>query len=169
MKGNGMGNFTVTSPEFKDQDPLQLVHEFNGFDGAGQNRSPALQWQGAPEGTKSFALTLYDPDAPTGSGFWHWILFDIDSSVTKLVAGVGSADATDLGASGTQATNDYGATGYGGPWPPTGLPAHRYIFTVHALGVPKLELPPNPTNAVVRFVINQNTLATATLTGLYKR
>ncbi|WP_095053421.1 YbhB/YbcL family Raf kinase inhibitor-like protein [Pseudomonas sp. Irchel s3b2] len=164
-----MGNFTVTSSEFKDQEPLQLVHEFDGFYGTGQNRSPALQWRGAPEDTKSFALTLYDPDAPTGSGFWHWILFDIDASVTQLAAGLGSTDATDLGASGTQVTNDYGTAGYGGPCPPAGLPAHRYIFTVHALGVPKLELPANPTNAVARFLIHQNTLATATLTGLYKR
>ena len=146
-----MSNFTLTSPEFKDQAPLQLVHEFDGYDGTGQNRSPALQWQGAPEGTKSFALTLYDPDAPTGSGFWHWILFDIDSSVTQLAAGLGSSDGTDLGASGTQAANDYGAIGYGGPCPP------------------KLALPANATNAVVRFFIYQNTLATATLTGLYKR
>jgi Raf kinase inhibitor-like YbhB/YbcL family protein len=164
-----VSNFTVISPEFKDQERLQLAHEFDGFDGTGQNRSPALQWHGAPQDTKSFALTLYDPDAPTGSGFWHWILFDIDSSVTQLAAGLGSADVTDLGASGTQATNDYGATGYGGPCPPKGLPAHRYIFTVHALRVPKLELPANATNAVVRFVIHQSTLATATLTGLYNR
>jgi Raf kinase inhibitor-like YbhB/YbcL family protein len=162
-----MSNFTLTSPEFKDQEPLQLVHEFNGYNGTGQNRSPALQWQGAPEGTKSFALTVYDPDAPTGSGFWHWILFDIDSSVTQLAADLGVG--TDLGASGTQAANDYGTVGYGGPCPPHGLPPHRYIFTVHALGVPKLGLPPNPTNAVVRFFIYQNTLATATLTGLYNR
>jgi Raf kinase inhibitor-like YbhB/YbcL family protein len=164
-----MSNFTLTSPEFKDQAPLQLVHEFDGYDGTGQNRSPTLQWQGVPEGTKSFALTLYDPDAPTGSGFWHWILFDIDSSVTQLTAGLGSADGTDLGASGTQAANDYGAIGYGGPCPPKGMPVHHYIFTVHALGVPKLGLPANATNAVVRFFIYQNTLATATLTGLYKR
>jgi Raf kinase inhibitor-like YbhB/YbcL family protein len=164
-----MNDFTITSPEFKDQERLQLVHEFDGYDGTGRNRSPALQWQGAPEGTKSFALTLYDPDAPTGSGFWHWILFDIDSAVTELAAGLGSSGGTDLGASGTQAANDYGANGYGGPCPPKGLPAHRYIFTVHALGVPKLEMPANPTNAVVRFFICQNTLATSTLTGLYKR
>ena len=105
-----MSNFTLASPEFKDQEPLQLAHEFDGYNGTGQNRSPALQWRGAPEATKSFALTLYDPDAPTGSGFWHWILFDIDSSVTQLAAGLGSTDATDMGASGTQAANDYGAT-----------------------------------------------------------
>ena len=164
-----MSNFTVTSPEFKDQDRLQLVHEFDGYDGTGQNRSPALQWQGAPGATKSFALTLYDPDAPTGSGFWHWILYDIDPIVTELAAGLGSTGATDLGASGTQATNDYGTTGYGGPCPPKGLPAHRYIFTVHALGVAKLELPANTPNAVARFLIYQNTLATAALTGLYNR
>jgi len=96
-------------------------------------------------------------------------VLDIDSSVTQLAAGRGSSDGTDLGASGTQAANDYGAVGYGGPCPPKGLPAHRYIFTVHALGVPKLEMPANPTNAVVRFFICQNTLATSTLTGLYKR
>lgn len=167
--GNGISNFSLTSPEFKDQDPLQRVHEFNGFDGTGQNRSPALRWQGAPEAARSFALTMYDPDAPTGSGFWHWILFDIDSSVTMVPAGLGSTGATALGASGTQAINDYGAPGYGGPCPPKGSPAHRYIFTVHALGISKLELPPNPTNAVVRFVMYRSTLATATLTGLYKR
>ena len=169
-----MTNFVLTSPEFKDQEPLQLVHAFDGYDSTGQNRSPALQWRGAPEGSKSFALTLYDPDAPTGSGFWHWILFDIDPSVTQLAAGLGSTGTTDLGASGTQAANDYGVTGYGGPFPPKGLPAHRYIFTLHALGVPKLglpqlALPANATNAVVRFMLYQNTLATATLTGLYQR
>ena len=164
-----MANFTITSPEFENLGPLQRVHEFDGYYGTGQNRSPALQWQGAPEGTKSFALTLYDPDAPTGSGFWHWVLFDIAASVTQLATGLGSTNTTDLGASGTQVTNDYGTSGYGGPCPPTGLPAHRYIFTVHALGVSRLEPPANPTNAVVRFLIHQNTLAMATLTGLYKR
>jgi Raf kinase inhibitor-like YbhB/YbcL family protein len=169
MEGSGMSNFTLTSAELKDQDLLQAVHEFDGYDGTGQNRSPPLHWRGAPEGTRSFALTLYDPDAPTGSGFWHWVVFDIDSSVSQLAAGQGSSDGTDLGACGAQAANDYGAIGYGGPCPPRGLPAHRYIFTVHALGVPKLPLPADPTNAVVRFFIYQNTLATATLTGLYKR
>jgi len=164
-----MSTFRLTSPEFKDQEPLQLVHEFDSYDGTGQNRSPALQWQGAPEGTQSFALTVYDPDAPTGSGFWHWILFDIDACITLLAADRGNGHRTDPDASGTQAANDYGATGYGGPCPPKGLPAHRYIFTVHALGVPKLGLPANATNAVVRFFIYQNTLATATLTGLYQR
>ncbi|MBA2674416.1 YbhB/YbcL family Raf kinase inhibitor-like protein [Ramlibacter sp.] len=164
-----MSNFTITSPEFQEQDSLQHAHEFNGFDGSGDNRSPALRWQGAPEGTQSFAVTLYDPDAPTGSGFWHWVVCDIPPDVTELAASAGSGGQADLGGKGTQVGNDYGATGYGGPCPPKGSPAHRYIFTVHALGVPKLGLPAGTTNAVVRFMIHQNSLASASLTALYKR
>jgi Raf kinase inhibitor-like YbhB/YbcL family protein len=170
--GNAAEPFALTSTTFKDGTlmPKKVANKNPANPNCvGDNVSPQLSWTGAPEGTKSFALTLYDPDAPTGSGFWHWILFDIDSSVTQLAAGLGSADGTDLGASGTQAANDYGAIGYGGPCPPKGLPVHRYIFTVYALGMPKLGLPANATNAVVRFFIYQNTLATATLTGLYKR
>ena len=163
-----MNDFTITSPEFKDQERLQLVHEFDGYDGTGRNRSPALQWQGAPEGTKSFALTLYDPDAPTGSGFWHWILFDIDSSVTQLAAGRGSSDGTDLGASGTQAANDYGAVGYGGPCPPKGLPAHRYIFTVFAVDTDRLDVTPENSGAIFGFNLHFHTLARASITGVYE-
>jgi len=164
-----MSNFTLTSPEFKDQDPLQLVHEFDGYDGTGQNRSPALQWQGAPEGTKSFALTLYDPDAPTGSGFWHWILYDIHSSVTELAAGLGSTDATDLGASGTQATNDYGATGYGGPCPPKGHGAHHYHFKLFALDTDRLDVGANAKIADVEHAAQQHAVAQGELVGTYER
>ncbi|MCW5231580.1 YbhB/YbcL family Raf kinase inhibitor-like protein [Verminephrobacter eiseniae] len=165
-----MSNFKITSPEFKEQDVLQKAHEFNGFDGDGQNRSLALQWQDAPEGTQSFAVTLYDPDAPTGSGFWHWVLYDIPANVTQLAQGAGSTDKTGLPGIGIQAQNDYGTTGFGGPCPPKGSAAHRYIFTVHALHVASLGLPASGvTNAVVRFMIHQNTLATATLIGLYQR
>ena len=164
-----MSSFTITSPEFKEQDTLQKVHEFNGFGGNGGNRSPALQWQGAPAATKSFAVTLYDPDAPTGSGFWHWIVYDIPPGTTELPALFGSGGEADLGGKGVQAPNDYGGTGYGGPCPPQGSPAHRYIFTVHALGVPKLEVPAGATHAVVRFMIHQNSIGSASLTGLYQR
>ncbi|MES2937156.1 MAG: YbhB/YbcL family Raf kinase inhibitor-like protein [Pseudomonadota bacterium] len=164
-----MSNFTITSPEFKAQDTLPHAFEFNGFDGSGENRSPALQWQGTPQGTQSFALTLYDPDAPTGSGFWHWVVYDIPADATGLPANFGSGGQADLGGKGMQVVNDYGAIGYGGPCPPKGDPAHRYIFTVHALGVPKLGLPAGATNAVARFMIHQNSLASASLSGLYQR
>ncbi|HHW4679638.1 MAG TPA: YbhB/YbcL family Raf kinase inhibitor-like protein [Xylella sp.] len=165
-----MSNFEITSPEFKEQGALQKTHEFNGFDGNGQNRSPALQWQGAPEGTKSFAVTLYDPDAPTGSGFWHWVLYDIPAHVTQLAQSAGSTDKAELPGIGIQAQNDYGAIGFGGPCPPKGAEAHRYIFTVHALSVASLGLPlGGVTHAVVRFMIHKHTLAAATLTSLYQR
>ena len=165
-----MSKFKITSPEFKEQDALKKAHEFNGFDGEGQNQSPALQWQDAPEGTLSFAVTLYDPDAPTGSGFWHWVLYDIPSNVTQLAQGAGSTDRAELPGIGIQAQNDFGTIGFGGVCPPKGSSAHRYVFTVHALRVASLGLPASGVaNAVVRFVINQNTLATASLTGLYKR
>ncbi|WP_045737614.1 YbhB/YbcL family Raf kinase inhibitor-like protein [Xanthomonas sp. MUS 060] len=165
-----MSNFKVTSPELKEQGALQKTHEFNGFDGEGQNQSPALQWQGAPEGTQSFAVTLYDPDAPTGSGFWHWVLYDIPANVTQLVKGAGSIGNVELPGIGIQVQNDFGTTGFGGPCPPKGSVAHRYIFTVHALRVASLGLPTSGvTNAVARFMIHQNTTATATMTGLYQR
>ncbi|NDY92389.1 YbhB/YbcL family Raf kinase inhibitor-like protein [Ideonella livida] len=166
-----MTNFTITSPDFKEQAELSKTHEFNGFDGEGHNRSPALQWQGAPANTRSFALTMYDPDAQTGSGFWHWVLYDIPAEARQLAQGVGSVDVSALTGIGLQAENDFGATGYGGPCPPKGAAAHRYLFTLHALGVPSLGLSPGRgvTNAIVRFMIHQNTLATATLTGQYGR
>lgn len=165
-----MSNFTITSPDFKEQDALKKVHEFNGFDGDGQNRSPALQWHGAPENAQSFALTVYDPDAPTGSGFWHWVLYDIPTNVTQIAQGAGSVSKAELAGIGLQAQNDFGDIGFGGPCPPKGALAHRYIFTLHALRTPSLGLPSSGvTNAVVRFMINQNSLATTTLTGLYKR
>ena len=165
-----MSNFTITSPDFKEQGALKKTHEFNGFDGDGQNHSPALQWQGSPENAKSFALTVYDPDAPTGSGFWHWVLYDIPANVTQLKQGAGSVDKAELPGIGIQAQNDFGAVGFGGPCPPKGALPHRYIFTLHALSTPSLGLPASGvTNAVVRFMIHQNSLATTTLTGLYQR
>ncbi len=154
-----MDNFTLTSPEFKDQDRLQPVHEFDGYDGAGQNRSPALQWQGAPEGTKSFALTLYDPDAPTGSGFWHWSLVNLPPSVTELPRGA----AEDVGDGRFSVRTDYGVNGYGGAAPPPGDRPHRYLFAVHALDVDKLDLTPDVTPAYVGFNLAFHTIARAVI------
>ena len=164
-----MSGFTLLSPEFFDLAWLDRRHEFNGFDGAGENRSPALQWSGAPAAAKSFAVTLYDPDAPTGSGFWHWVAFDIPSSVSTLSAGAGSTGTLSLAAGGTQSANDFGVHGYGGPCPPKGAGAHRYVFTVHALSQERLGVPADTPNPVVRFLIQQNTLASARITAHYKR
>ncbi len=165
-----MSSFMIMSPEFNANEALNPAHEFNGFDGTGQNLSPALRWEGAPRGTQGYALTLYDPDAPTGSGFWHWVMYDIPATVTRLDRCAGSDAQFVLAGIGLQALNDFGVVGYGGPCPPKGDKPHRYLFTVHALRVPTLGLPTGGvTNAVVRFMIHQNTLVTASLAGLYQR
>ena len=112
---------------------------YGGFGCTGRNISPPLIWSGAPEGTQSFALTMYDPDAPTGSGWWHWVVYDIPASVTVLDAGAGNSDGKlPLGA--VQGRTDYGTAGYGGPCPPKGDKPHRYILTVYALKTSSLDV-----------------------------
>lgn len=123
----------------------------------GDNVSPDLTWSQAPADTKSFAVTCYDPDAPTGSGFWHWVGFDLPATVTHLAEGQSAP---------REWVNDYGYIGYGGAYPPPG-PAHRYVFTIHALDVDKLDPASQATNAQVRFAINTHTLDKASLTGTY--
>lgn len=126
----------------------------------GQNVSPDLRWSGAPEGTSSYALTCYDPDAPTGSGWWHWIAFDIATAQTSLSAGQGPD------APMRQWRNDYGYVGYGGPCPPPG-PAHRYVFTVHALDVEKLDVPDEATSAACRFTLLSHAIDSASFTATF--
>ncbi len=165
-----MTAFTLGSPEFSDLAWLECAHEFNGFDGRGENRSPALNWTGAPLATKSYALTLYDPDALTGSGFWHWVAYDIPGDEQGLRQGAGSSGEFDLsGSVGRQATNDFGRIGFGGPCPPCGDSPHRYVFSLHALGVEQLGAQSDTPNPVVRYLIHQHTLATARLIAHYRR
>ena len=133
-----------------------------------QNRSPALAWSNAPAGTKSFAVTMYDPDAPTGSGWWHWVVFNIPANVTSLPTGAGDPAANLLPAGAVQSATDFGAYGYGGPCPPPGKP-HRYIFSVFALKVDKLPLDTRASGAMVGFNLNANALAKASLTAKYGR
>jgi Raf kinase inhibitor-like YbhB/YbcL family protein len=163
--------FTVISDSFKDGDYLRsdfiLSADF-GFGCAGGNVSPHLRWSGAPEGTKSFAVTCYDPDAPTGSGFWHWLVVNIPPSVSELVAGAGSAKGT-LPAGALQTRTDFGAAGYGGPCPPGGDHPHRYLFTVFAVKADKLKVSADTSAAVVGFNLHFNTLAKAAIMGLFKR
>lgn len=160
--------FVLTSADLKPGARIGERHVFNGFGCSGQNVSPALAWHGAPAGTKSYAVTVYDPDAPTGSGWWHWVVYDIPASTTSLAAGAGDPKSSAAPAGSVQGTTDFGTRGYGGPCPPPGAP-HRYVFTVHALKVDRLDLPANATAAFVGFNLHANVLATASLTALYGR
>lgn len=166
-----MADLVLTSESFNDGDYLANDHvlsEAYGFGCAGGNLSPQLSWSGAPEGTKSFALTCFDPDAPTGSGFWHWVAVNIPADATSLALGAGSADGA-MPAGSLQTRTDFGAPGYGGPCPPEGDHPHRYLFTLHAVGLDALPVEADTSAAVVGFMLNFNTLAKASLMGLCKR
>lgn len=143
-------------------------HEANVFGGDGENISPHLSWSGAPEGTKAYAVFCYDPDAPTGSGFWHWQLINIPINVTELPSNSGSADNANLPEGSFQKVNDYGTQGFGGACPPEGHVAHRYQFTVFALS-DVLDIPEGASSAVAGFMVNAHALASVTLEALYKR
>ena len=165
-----MADLVLTSESFNDGDYLandHILSEAYGFGCAGGNLSPQLSWSGAPEGTKSFALTCFDPDAPTGSGFWHWVVVNIPADLTSLALGAGSGGSMPDGA--LQTRTDFGAPGYGGPCPPEGDHPHRYLFTLHAVGVEALPVEADTSAAVVGFMLNFNTLAKAALMGLCKR
>jgi Raf kinase inhibitor-like YbhB/YbcL family protein len=162
--------FSVSSDSFKDGDYLGkdfvLSSDF-GFGCAGGNKSPHLKWSGAPAGTKSFAVTCYDPDAPTGSGFWHWVVVNIPADATGLALGAGSpGGALPRGALMTR--TDFGKPGYGGPCPPEGDHPHRYLFTVFAVG-DTLDVGADTSAAVVGFNLHFKTLAKAAIMGLFKR
>lgn len=163
------GDFALTSPEIATGSQLPAKQVFNGFGCSGENRSPALAWNGAPPETKSFALTVYDPDAPTGSGWWHWVVFNIPAGVGELPAGAGDADGKLLPAGAQQGRTDFGTAGYGGACPPAGDPAHRYVFTVHALKVEKLDLPADASPALVGFMLHSMEIARTSLTAYYAR
>ena len=165
----GATRLSLTSTDLSRDAKIGNKHVFNGFGCSGQNVSPQLAWKNAPAGTKSFAITAYDPDAPTGSGWWHWVVFDVPATVTALPSGAGSTTPSALPAGAVQGNTDFGTKGYGGPCPPPGDRPHRYIFTVHALKVAKLDVPANATAAMVGFSINANRLASATLTARYGR
>jgi Raf kinase inhibitor-like YbhB/YbcL family protein len=155
-------SFTVTSDDLTDGGRVPDAQVFDDWGQTGGNLSPQLSWSGFPDGTQGFAITCFDPDAPTGSGFWHWVLFDIPASVTSLPTGAGTA-GTEVGVHGR---NDYGIKAYGGAAPPPG-PAHRYVFTVHALDVGSLGIDSDASAAVAGFNITAHTLARATLVATY--
>jgi len=160
---------TVSSPDIAESSFIGNEQVFAGFGCEGGNVSPALNWSNLPAGTKSIAVTAYDPDAPTGSGWWHWVVANIPASASGLAKGAGAADSAMLPAGSLQVRTDFGAPGYGGPCPPPGDHAHRYFFTVHALSVDKLDITADVSPALVGFFLHFNTIEKATLMGLYGR
>jgi len=161
--------FKLSSPELKANHLMPKSFEFNGFGCSGENKSPALKWSGAPKGTKSFALTVYDPDAPTGSGWWHWVVINIPATVHELPANAGALNSTTLPAGAVQERTDFGMAAWGGPCPPKGDKPHRYIFTVYALKTDKLDVPADATAALTGYMIHGNMLAKASFTAKYGR
>ena len=159
----------LTSAEVSNGATIRNAQVFNSFTCTGDNISPSLSWSGAPKGTKSFVITVYDPDAPTGSGFWHWLAFDIPPNVTRLARGAGDPKSPAAPKGAVQSRTDFGMTGYGGPCPPKGDKPHRYQFTIFAVDVAKLDADAQSSGAVVGFNLHFHTLAKATLTGLYGR
>jgi hypothetical protein len=164
-----LAEFKLASTDVKSGSPMAMAQVFNGFGCTGQNISPTLSWSGEPAGTQSFAVTMYDPDAPTGSGWWHWTVFNIPASVHSLAVGAGGDASKDLPAGAIQGKNDFGFSFYGGPCPPPGAHAHHYEITVYALKVPKLELDASASGAKVGFNLQANKLATANIVGRYGR
>jgi Raf kinase inhibitor-like YbhB/YbcL family protein len=162
------GKLKLQSTDVKPNSTLTEKQVFDGMGCKGENLSPQLSWSNVPEGTKSFVLSVYDPDAPTGSGWWHWVVYNIPADATELAAGAGSGKAK-LPAGTVEGRTDFGKAGFGGACPPPGDKPHRYIFTLTALKVDKLEVPADASAAMVGFMTKANALGSATFTAKYGR
>jgi Raf kinase inhibitor-like YbhB/YbcL family protein len=165
-------SLVLKSESFKDGERLQTPHvlsEAYGFGCAGGNLSPQFAWSGVPEGTESFSLTCYDPDAPTGSGFWHWNVANIPSNIFALELGAGDPSAGKMHTDAIEVRTDFGVPGYGGPCAPEGSNIHRYIFTIHAVNVTSLPVTSETTAAVLGFYLHFHTIEKASLIGLFSR
>lgn len=158
----------LTSSDISHGEFMGKAQEFTGFGCEGGNASPALSWSGAPKGTAAFALLVHDPDAPTGSGWWHWQVINIPKSATSLKANAGKKDSQTLPKGAVQIENDYGIAAFGGACPPPGHGAHRYQFTLYALSQ-TLDLPANASGALTGYMVKSHALESATIEALYKR
>jgi Raf kinase inhibitor-like YbhB/YbcL family protein len=162
--------FTLKSADIASRSTIALEQVFNGLGCTGKNISPSLEWSGVPAAAKSLALIVHDPDAATGvGGFTHWIVYNIPVKANKLERGAGSSDGKLLPSGAVQHATSFGTSGWGGPCPPAGDKPHRYVFTLYAVGVEKLELPANASQAFVGFNINGNAVGKASFMAFYGR
>jgi Raf kinase inhibitor-like YbhB/YbcL family protein len=159
--------FTLKSRELGGQATNKQV--LNGFGCSGENHSPQFFWEHPPQNTKSFALTIFDESAPTGSGWWHWLIFDMSRNVTGLKSGAGNTASKLAPPGAIQSVNDFKTFGYGGPCPPEGGGIHKYVVTLYALKSEKLGIDSTSNPALVGFLLNQNVIEKATLVFYYKR
>lgn len=159
------GNFTLMSDDIGGQ--LTKKQEFNGFGCSGENISPSLAWKDAPHGTKSIAITMYDPDAPTGSGWWHWVVFNIPATATSIASNASALKMLPKGS--VESVTNYGVSGFGGACPPKGDKAHRYIITLYALDVDKLELDRSTNPAMVGYNLNVHAIQKSSIISYYGR
>jgi Raf kinase inhibitor-like YbhB/YbcL family protein len=162
------GGFTLTSPDIAQGRKIAAAQVFNSFGCSGQNISPALTWSHAPKGTQSFALLVHDPDAPTGSGWWHWLVYNIPASVNSLPGGAGDPQKKMLPGGALQGRTDFGTNAYGGPCPPPGK-LHHYHFRLYALKVPKLDVPADASAALLSFNVHANQIGTTEIMATYSR
>lgn len=162
------GKFTLTSTDLAPGGKIAAAQVFNSFGCSGTNTSPALSWTNPPKDTQSFALFMYDPDAPTGSGWWHWVVYNIPASATSLRSGAGDTRNMLMPDGTVQGRTDFGTTGYGGPCPPPGK-AHHYYLRLYALKVPRLDIPKDSTAAFIGFNVNAQAIGKAELMGTYGR
>ena len=163
---SGTQTFTLHSSDIGGQSTKQ--QEFNGSNCDGENKSPQLSWTNAPAGTKSFALVMHDPDAPTNGGFYHWVAFNIPHSVTSLGTDAGNTDGKSMPEGSTMSLNSFGPTGYSGPCPPAGHGAHLYLYTIYALDTEKLDLDKDAQPALVEFTLWQHIIERASIVSYYE-
>jgi Raf kinase inhibitor-like YbhB/YbcL family protein len=163
-------HFVLSSPDTRLAVRVPEEYTANVFGCTGGNLSPALQWSGAPAGTKSFVVTLFDPDVPeTGSGWWHWVVYDVPANVSSLPKGAGAEHSSILPAGTQQGRTDLGNNAYHGPCPDKGQPPHHYRFTIYALSVEKLDVPSEASGAMVTSTAKENVLGKAVLIARYGR
>jgi len=161
--------FKLASSDISPNGPIAMEQVFNGFGCSGQNISPELKWSGAPAETKSFAILVHDPDAPTGgAGWWHWVVVNIPAGTTGLRKDAGTSDGSALPAGAVQVATDFGSPGWGGPCPPVGDKPHRYNFTLYALKTDRIDVQ-GATASLAGYMVNAQAIARAKLTGKFGR